>query len=363
MANQNDIQGQIRVGVVNRGFKGDTPSDHSLNHGVRDINAGEDVNNADCGFWPLSSNPSQSNACQFGGGMDPAQLVYYIKNAGQTGGIILGLANAIENGGSGGGGGGQSLLNGAIQELMRTTIDVNIPPQIQESTARGAKVRTIKEKGTQHSLSVLDGLPLHGALFDMSGFRLPGLPNIPTARQTNDQMMTQNMLSQLPGQIMSLAQMFQGLMKNGSGGGTGGATAALAGGLGTGNSYWQDIHNVLTPNMSSALTSLSNLIQGHETDNGVAYVTGNVVHYGVYLENAALLLSKVQSIDDLMSVLSRLQWDTSIMGLDQLSNVVIQIENAWGTALQEINYNGDVTVTYANSNAQSEFANSMIDTT
>ena len=36
MANQNDIQGQIRVGVVNRGFKGDTPSDHSLNHGVRE---------------------------------------------------------------------------------------------------------------------------------------------------------------------------------------------------------------------------------------------------------------------------------------------------------------------------------------
>jgi len=360
---QNDLQGQIKVGVVNRGFKGDTPVDQSLNHGVRDINAGPDVKDPDCGFWPLSINPSQGSACEFGGGMDPAQLVYYIKNAGQTGGIILGLANAIKNGGSGGAGGGQSLLGDAVQELMNTTIGINIPPQIQETTERGAKVRTIKEKGQQHSTSLLDGLPLHGALFNMSGFRLPAVKKVPTARQTNDQMMTMDVFNQLSGQIMSLAQMFQGLMQNGSGGGTGGASAAQAGGLGNGQSYWQDIHDKLTPNMSAALNSLSTLIQGHETDNGVGYVTGNVVHYGIYLENATALLSQAQSIDDLMNVLSQLQWDTSIMGHDALDNVVVQIENAWGTALQEVDYNGTITVSYANANAQMNFANSMSNTT
>jgi hypothetical protein len=114
--------------------------------------------------------------------------------------------------------------------------------------------------------------------------------------------------------------------------------------------------------MSLALNSLSNLIQGHETDNGVGYVTGGVVHYGIYLENAVDLLSQAQTLDDLMYVMSRLQWDTSIMGQDALDNVVVQIENAWGTALQEVDVNGTITVTYDTANAQSNFANSMSNT-
>jgi hypothetical protein len=363
MASQNDLQGQIRVGVINRGFKGDTPDDHSLNHGVRDINAGPDVNNEDCGFWPMSINPTGGDSCEFGGALPPAQLVYYMKNAGQTGGIILGLANSIKNGGTGGGGGGQNLLGDAVQELMNTTIGINIPPQIQESTERGAKVRKIKEKDQQFSSSLLDGLPFHAALHAMSGFRTPAVKKVPTARQTNDQMMTMDVFNQLSGQIMSLAQMFQGLTQNGAGGGQGGASAAQAGGLGNGQSYWQDIHDNLTPNMSAALNNLSTLIQGHETDSGVGYVTGGVVHYGIYLENATALLSQVQSIDDLMNVLQRLQFDTSIMGHEALDNVVVQIENAWGTALQEVDFNGTITISYANANSQMEFANSMSNTT
>jgi len=336
---------------------------HNSNQSTRSLNHGPDVSNEDLGYWGSAINPTQSGQQQFPGGMDPGSMVYVLKGLGQNGGIILGLANSMRNGnGVNMAGGGQDLMSGAIQELINTTIPVNIPPQIQESTERGAKVRTIKEKGTQHSLGALDGLPNHGALFDMSGFRLPAMKSVPTARQTNDQMMTQDLMDQLPGQIMSLAQMFQGLMQNGSGGGTGGSSAAQAGGLGNGNSYWDDIHSGLTPNMSTALNSLSNLIQGHETDNGVGYVTGNVVHYGIYLENATQLLSQVQSIDDLMSVLNRLQWDTTIMGHEALDNVVIQIENAWGVALQEVDINGTITVSYANANAQMEFANSMSNT-
>ena len=324
------------------------------------MNLNDGVEKEHLGYWGSAINPTQSGQQQFPGGMDPGSMVYVLKGLGQNGGIILGLANAMRNGASGAGaGGGQDLMTGAIQQLIQQTIPVNIPPQVQESEERGTKVRTIKEKGTQHSLSALDGLPNHGALFNMSGFRLPAVKNVPTAKQHNDQMMTGDIFGQLEGQIMSIGQMLQGLMQNGSGGG--GGSANSGGGLGNGQSYWQDIHDVLPKNMSCALTSLSNLIQGHETDNGVGYVTGGVVHTGIYLENAAGLLGQVQSIDDLMNVLQRLQFDTSLMGLDQLNNVVIQIENAWGVALQEVDSNGTITVTYANANAQLDFANSMID--
>lgn len=358
-----DITSQIKTMVIAGGDINDPASDHSGNQKLYNpLEHGEDVSLDHLSFSPLAMNPTQAGGQQFPGVMDPGTLVYVLKNVGENGGIIIGQSNSIRNGNKGSGG-GRNLMKGKVQELIDRDIGVSIPPQIEESEENGVKIRKIKEKGDKHSLGLLDGLPNHGALFDMSGFRLPELKKVPTAKQTNDQMMTNSIFQQLPGQIMSLAQMFQGLKNNGSGGGTGGSTAADAGGLGGGPSYWDDVHQTLTPEMSAAVNSLSNLIQGHETDNGVGYVTGGVVHYGIYLENAVQLLSEVQTIDDLMYVMSRLQWDTSIMGHEALDNVVVQIENAWGTGLQEVDVNGTITVTYDDANAQSNFANSMSNTT
>jgi hypothetical protein len=352
---------QIQVGVIASG--GDPKSSSSRQSNSHDQNTavlspaehGPDVEIDHLGYWPRIVDAGSKNI--FNGVPDPGTIGYFIKNTGENGGILLGIANAIQGGGLDQGvTGGQSLVQGRVEELKKTDIGVSTPPKITESTERGAKVRKIQESGTMHSLSLLDGLPSHGALFNMAGFKLPSLPNVPTARQTNDQMMTQDMLQQLQGAVMSLGSMMQGLMNNGSGGQHG---ANSGGGLGNGQSYWQDIQDNLSPAMSSALTNLSTLIQSHETDNGVGYVTGGVVHYGTYLENAVGLLKNVQNLDDLMNVLSRLQFDTSLFGQDKLDNIVVQIENAWGTALQEVSSNGMITVTYDQANTQSNFAKSM----
>lgn len=303
----------------------------------------------------------------FPGYIPAGAMLYGARGLGMNGQLVLGLANAIRSGNQeSGASGGQDLMSGGIKHLIDQKVPINPPPKIvsQESDRSDGDnptmVRVIQEIGQEFSLSLLDGLPNHGALYGMSGFRTPETKKVPTARQTNDQMMTNNMFDQLQGQIMSIGKMLSQLQSNGSGGG--GGSANSGGGLGTGQSYWQDIHDVLTPNMSTALTSLSNLIQSHETDNGVGYVTGGVVHTGIYLENAASLLAQATNIDDLMTVFQRLQWDTSIMGHEALDNVVVQIENAWGVALQEVDHNGTITVTYADANAQIEFANSMSNT-
>ena len=102
----------------------------------------------------------------------------------------------------------------------------------------------------------------------------------------------------------------------------------------------------LTPNMQTALTNLTRLIQGMETNGGVTWMTSDVVHQETYLKNAEALLSQVKSVSDLMYVLQRLQWDTSLFGRENLDNVVVQIETAFGVGLQEIDYNGTITVTY-----------------
>jgi len=370
-----ELTTQVKTCVIAGGGINDPAPDHSCNQKVvNPLEHGDEVNFEDLQFSPMAINPTQTGGSQFPGVMDPGSLVYVLKNVGEPGGIILGLANSIRKGNmgsEGGGGGGQSLLTGKIAELFTQDIGVNVPPKIQEVEENGVKIRKVQEKGDKHSLSLLDGLPSHGALFDMSGFRLPAVKKVPTATQHNDQMMTNQLFDQLQGVVGSLQGLLQGLMQNGKGGG--GGSHNSGGGLGNGQSYWQDVQDNIRSNLSGeparaeamiqAIQSLTLLIQGHETDNGVGFVTGNVVHYGKYLENAVELLSQVTTVDDIMSVLSRLQWDSSLHGTQELQNVEIQIENAWGVALQEVDHNGTITVTYANANAQMNFANSMSNTT
>lgn len=347
------------------------------------IDHGENVDPSDLGASNLFTSPTGFMQQMFPGGMDPGTPVVMLKKLGEPSGIVLGQSNTVKKGGTNQGGSGKLSSAQQVSEFSSTTRDINIAPDVQEVEENGVKIRKIVEKGQQHSLDLLDGLPIHGALFDMAGFRLPEIKNVPTALATNDQMMTQQNLQQMMGQVMSLGQMIQGLAGNkGAGGGAGGygagslnnnytppsantgaGGAEYGGGLGNNNiaavdapagTPMYEIMQGLTPQMQAAVNSLSVLLQGYQATGGVAYITGDVVHEDTYLGNAQQLLSQVQSLDDLMYVMNRLQWDPSIRGTEQLQNVKNEIQTAWGTALQEFDYNGNVIITYGSEDANNE---------
>jgi len=338
----------------------------------------------------------------FPGGLDPGTGVVMLKQAGELGGIILGQSNTTRKG-NGQSAGGKPLGSAQkVEQLSSTERDINIAPDIREVEENGVKIRKVIEKGKQHKLDLLDGLPVHGALFDIAGFRLPEIKNVPTAKQTNDQMMSVQNLQQMAGQIMSLGQMIQGLAGNkGAGGGGGGyganhtvtastpsgytqyvppgtedgaGGAGYSGGLGDNiisaadapaDTPLYEVMDGLTPNMKAAVNSLSVLLQGYEAEGGVAFMTGDVVHEDTYLGNAQQLLGQVTNLSDLMYVMNRLQWDESLRGTEKLSNVVNEIETAWGVALQEIDYNGNMIITYGAQDANNEiqFTNDMTSNT
>jgi hypothetical protein len=294
----------------------------------------QDVSVEDLWFSGLSAMPTAFGQNSFMGPPDPGTIVYVLKQAGDAGGVILGMSNTVRKGGQGSGGGGSDIMNGPImQQLKSEKIPVRIPPQIEETTERGAKVRKIKEKGEEHSLDLLDGLPIHGALFQMVGFHQPEIKKVPTAKTKNDKMMTNQMFEQLSGQVMSMAQMFQGLANKGRGGNNN-------------NTYMQGIMNSLNPQMQTAVTSLSKLVQGLDTSGGVEFVTGGVVHEETYLQNSADLLSQVTTIDDLMNTMQRLQWDTELFGQDKLEPTEYIFDTAHGEAKQVVSYDGTIDVIY-----------------
>jgi len=354
MAGMNNFPGPtsaLQMCVVASGGdpkKGDHPNDHSCSLKLFSPleHSDDGVSLDDLPFSSRSINPTQNSQQAFPGAPDPGTILYVLKSAGESMGIILGQPNSLLQPSSG------NLMNGTVQELQQRSTGMSIPPQVEETKERGVKIRKIKEKDKEHSLSLLEGLPVHGALFNMSGFRMPQIKKVPTAKQYSQQMLSQDMLNQLPGQIMTLGQMFQGLMGNAGGGGGGGGVAnspSAGGGTTIPQSTTTPMQNILgslSPEMSAAVNSLSLLVQGLSTGNGVAFFSGNVVHEPTYLQNAETLLSQVNNIDDLMYVLSRLQWDTTLFGRENLDNVVLQLETAFGVALQEVDHNGTITVTY-----------------
>lgn len=376
--------------------------DHSGNQGCYSpIDHGDGVDIEHLSLSSMLNSPAAFMQQIFPGGNDPGTPVVILKQLGELGGIIIGQTNTVRKG-NGQSAGGKALGSAqTVEQLSSTERDINIAPDIREVEEDGVKVRKIIEKGKAHKLDLLDGLPIHGALFDMAGFRLPEIKNIPTAKQSNDQMMSVQNLQQMAGQIMSLGQMIQGLAGNkGAGGGGGGyganhtvptstgvfsqyvppgtedgaGGAGYSGGLGNNiisaadapsDTPLYEIMDGLTPNMKAAVNSLSVLLQGYEAEGGVAFMTGDVVHEETYLGNAQQLLSQVTNLSDLMGVLNRLQWDESLRGTEKLSNVVNEIETAWGVALQEIDYNGNMVITYGAEDANNEiqFLNDMTSNT
>ena len=366
--------------------------DHSCNQGCYSpIDHGDDVNIEDMSLSTLLNSPAAFMQQIFPGGNDPGTPVIMLKQAGEPGGIILGQTNAIRKGATGSPGKGLGSAQ-KVEQLTSTERNINIAPDIREVEENGVKIRKVIEKGKQHKLDLLDGLPINGALFDIAGFRLPEIKNVPTAKQSNDQMMSVQNLQQMAGQIMSLGQMIQGLAGNKGGGGGGGGFGAgykptsfggsvgdvqykppgtddgaggagYSGGLGENiisaadapsDTPMYEIMDGLTEPMKAAVNSLSVLLQGYEAQGGVAFMTGDVVHEDTYLQNAQQLLGQVTNLSDLMYVMNRLQWDESLRGTEKLSNVVNEIETAWGVALQEIDYNGNMIITYGAEDANNE---------
>lgn len=376
-----NFPGQIQIGVIGGGDITDPAGDQSCNQRIYSPleHNPDGVKLQHLAFSPMSHSPTNHSQQSFPGCLDPGSLVYVLKNTGQNQVTILGQANDLHNSETNRIAGNMDLMsNPIVNELMNRTIEILIPPNIEEKEERGAKVKKIKEKGKEHSHNLLKGLPTHGALFAMSGLRLPDVKKVPTALQHYQNLMTDDMMNNMPGSLMSLGQMFQGLMGGLGGGGGGGGGAGGGAGAGgatsgggspqnnIGYDYSKNRMNEITanmnPEMKNAVYSLSTLVQGIEsTGSSGSYVTGGRVHVPTYLNNSANLISQATNVYELMDVLHRLQWDEELFGTDKLDTLVYNIETFEGNTKQYLMANGYIYMdnTAAMQNNQNTFANNI----
>ena len=211
--------------------------------------------------------------------------------------------------------------NNAFKHLFdkrKNGAGTKIPPK----SKRNGAVYEIVEKGIQHSLSVLDGLPSHGALNVLAGLKHDALNNIATAKQQFEAILTGDMLSQIPGAGFNLGQLLDNLNSD----------------------QLKSLFDGMPDNVQAGLKNAMTLMQSSESGDTGGFMTNNRINPDVFFDNAVNALKGVQTMGQLDQALHQVMSDPTIRGLDQLAQTQIEIDGAFGKLTQLIDANGKVSI-------------------
>ena len=308
-------------GIVVGGHDADAPSDYSGNLRVYFPGIhGKDVNVKHLAFSPRLMSPTGGTQQQFPGGLDPGSMVVAMKDTGSNQCQIIGMANDINNNDQTIAG-NMSLLQSIAQYL---TMDVQIrpPPTARDATVNGARIRQLQEKDKLWNHGMTRGLPTPGATYNLAGMRIPQVSSVSTALQSFDNLITSGMLGDLPGVALSLGSLVSTILNT--------------------VSIMKQLNGKMSgPNML-AFQSMSYLLQSVEQNEGAGFMTGTRVNQDVYQQNAINLIGQATGISDMVNVFQRLQYDTSLFGLDTLAPVVSAIASPHGTTYRSFSPSGQM---------------------
>jgi len=308
-------------GIVVGGHDADAPSDYSGNLRVYFPGIhGKDVDVKHLAFSPRLMSPTRSSQQEFPGGLDPGTLVVAMKDTGSNQCQIIGLANDINNNDQTIAG-NMSLLQG-IAQYLTMNIQVRPPPTTVDANVNGAQIRQIQEKGELWNHGMTRGLPTHAATYNLAGMRLPQVSNVSTALQSYDNLITSSMLGNLPGIALSLGTLVSSILNT--------------------KSTMKTLSKTMTGPSMMAFQSMSYLLQSVEQKESAGFMTGTRVNQDVYTRNAISLIGQATGVSDMVHIFQRLQYDSSLFGLDSLAPVINAIATPNGTTYRSFHPNGQM---------------------
>ena len=285
---------------------------------------GDNVKEGDLGFSVTIMPPNQAGASQFNGVVDPGQALLCFKSGPPGDTTLICLGSIPTNKQNGGMPGGKNLSNlSAPTKACGTEVNVNIPPNVTETTSGGTRIRQINEKGQKHKHDLLKGIPSHGASYNLAGMPLKQINSVSTATQAFSNILTGSMLSGLPGANFSVGSILSSL------------TSSVA----------DELLSSLPPELAQGMQSMFNLMQSMEVSEGGGFATAGKVDPTTYLNNAVSLLKGNQSLGEVISNMQRLQYDTSLFGLDKLASTPFTIPTAFGDISMSLSATGAVQIT------------------
>ena len=281
---------------------------------------GKDVNIKHLAFSPRLLGPDRQSMQSFSGGLDYGSLVVAYKDTGSNQCQILGLANDMNNRESSIAGNSNLLfLAPQIAAQFTRQMGINRPPKTQRSSEGGAEVYKIQEQGP-HFHDLLKGLPTHGALFPMAGIPIDPVSAIRTAIAAASSIPSAGLLNSLPGIVMSLGTLANIILSN--------------------RNNNKKLKKSVPRDTLNAFISMSTLIQSMEQGEGAGFLSGGRVDEEIYVENAIELISQTNNVSDLMTVMTRLQSDETLFGMEKYGPTVGEQDSPFGTIQQSITPSG-----------------------
>jgi hypothetical protein len=305
--------------IVCGGHDADPPEDQSSTCKVVDpLRHGSGVNDKDMPFITMLVPPTRRAQNQTNFQAEPGTCVATTFTTGDPSGrVIVGMPcesnqSAPQAGNDIGGVLSKVIANGEKK------LNINRAAPYTEKMDKGALVRTIENELGDWSHSLTKGLATHVAYAPMAGQFLPQIKQIDTAIQQFAAIPGLGDLANLPGKIMSVADMFNSLNKN----------------------QKKQITKNMPPELVQSLESMMNLIT--EGQIGHNYVASGRVHEETFIANMIDLLSQATTLSDLLSVIERLRTDTTLHGLDKLDAIEIKANTPFGEITQTLDINGNM---------------------
>ena len=362
MSSPNNFTDGTLVGIVVGGDVNDKPPDQSCNMKIFIPGLhGKDVDVEHLAFSTMQKSPSKSSQSTFEGTLDPGSVVFVRKDTGSNQCHIIGTGNEIYDPDSRIPGNTDLLNIPQVQEAINRTINVRIPPNTKETTVNGVKVRKVEEKGELHRHALLKGIPGNGAIYTLSGAIVPQVKGVSTASQSNANILTPALAALVPGSSISLGSLLGslatgtligGLAGNIAGDLAEGLVGAVAGdfagsvagtiaGVAIGGAaaavstkmlldMRKKMLSKMSPQTKMSFQSMSLLTQGIETGVGGGFTSGNKVDPVSFLVNAVDLFSQCGNLDDLVYCMRRMQYDTSLHGLDNIKPTTFLMSTPFG---------------------------------
>lgn len=310
-------------GIVVGGHDADAPSDYSGNLRVYFPGIhGKDVDIKHLAFSPRLMSPTGGTQQQFPGGLDPGSMVVAMKDTGSNQCQIIGMANDLNNNDITIPGNINLMQVAQLASMLTQVVQIRPPPTTRDATVNGARIRQIQEKDQLWNHGMTRGLPTHAATYNLAGMRLPAVKNVATALQSFDNLITDGMMGDLPGVAMSLGSLVSSILN----------TVAIV----------KQLSGKMSGQNMLAFQSMSYLLQSVEQNEGAGFMTGTRVNQEVYQRNAVNLIGQATGVSDMVNVFQRLQYDTSLFGLDTLAPVVSAIATPHGTAYRSFSPSGQM---------------------
>ena len=288
---------------------------------------------------PLIIPPTGEDQSSFKGATTPGTIGLVIQNSipGAAPIAVLGQFAGIPKYGEGVPGGGTNPIWESVTTLAEEKYNQPIPggvfekPPLTEETRGGVTVTT-PNFSQPFIPSNHNHKPHYRRSYEDIGRPWEQYKNIPTSKTPFSQVISPQMISQLPGQIMSFVNAFKGLS----------------------GSQVQRIKDSVPDGLYNTIESVFN--SASDPAGTSQFTSTHRVHPETFANNLVDLLCTCTSYPDVIAVKQRLGYDVTLHGHENLPEVEFNIDSAFGEVGLIISPNGDARPNVSNAVAEASEA-------